>query len=446
MKANPGQVRRTAGWLLAHLPGMATHWWRIVVLLRVAFRFQSGASVTIVGRERAMPLSPPSLSLGVEEEYLLVDPESRDLVAAPPKGFMAHCQRRLAGRATHELLQAQVEVDTRVCPDIAEVRRELAELRATVARTAQDFGMALIAASTHPFANWRAQRRVDKERYNVLARDMAALAERLMICGMHIHVGIEDEELRIDLMNQAAYFLPHMLALSTSSPFWEGHPTGLKAYRPTVFGDLPRSGLPEYFASADEWHHMLRLLAQTGLCDDATKIWWDLRPSVRFPTLEMRICDICTRLEDALTIAGLWQSILATLYQLRAGNQTWRRYRRTLVEENKWLAQRHGIGATLADYGALTQKPFGVLLEEMILLVRPAAEQLGCLDEVLNARHILDRGTSADRQLAVHAKSLAAGADEREAKFAVVDWLIAETLVGVPAPPADPATAAQVGG
>ena len=194
--------------------------------------------------------------------------------------------------------------------------------------------MALIAASTHPFANWRAQRKVEKERYTVLARDMQTLAARLVVCGMHIHAGIEDEELRIDLMNQATYFLPHLLALSTSSPFWEGHPTELKAYRPTIFGDLPRSGLPEYFTSADEWHQMLKLLAQTGLCDDATKIWWDVRPSVRFPTLEMRICDVCTRLEDALTIAALWQSILATLYRLRADNQTWRRYRRTLLAEN----------------------------------------------------------------------------------------------------------------
>ena len=358
---------------------------------------------------------------------------SRDLVVAPPGDFMARCQDRLGGRATHELLQAQVEVDTRVCRSIAEVRRELAELRAAVARTAQDFGMALIAASTHPFANWRAQKKVEKERYAGIAHDMQTLASRLVICGMHIHAGIEDEELRIDLMNQATYFLPHLLALSTSSPFWEGHATGLKAYRPTIFGDLPRSGLPEYFASADEWHHMLRLLAKTGLCDDPTKIWWDVRPSVRFPTLELRVCNVCTRLEDALTIAALWQSILATLYRLRAGNQTWRRYRRTLVEENKWLAQRHGIGAQLADYGALTCKPFGLLLEELILLVRPEAERLGCLDEILNARHILDRGTSADRQLAVHAQALADGAGEREAGMAVVDWLIAETLVGIPA-------------
>ncbi len=390
-----------------------------------------------------MPLSLPSLSLGVEEEYLLVDPVSRDLVAAPPAAFMRRCQERLGGRVTHELLQAQVEVGTGVCPDIAEARRQLTELRGSVAQTARDFGMALLAASTHPFANWRAQRVVDKERYRLLARDMQALAERLVICGMHVHAGIEDDELRIDLMNQASYFLPHLLALSTSSPFWDGRLTGLKAYRPVIAGDLPRSGLPEYFTSADEWRQMLHQLERTGLCDDATKIWWDIRPSIRFPTLELRVCDICTRLEDALTIAALWQAILATLYRLRAGNQTWRRYRRTLIEENRWLAQRHGIAAELADFGTLTRKPFAGLLEELILFVRPEAERLGCLEEVVGARQILERGTSADRQLGVHLEARRNGADEREAGVAVVDWLIAETLAGIPA--AAP-TLAQQGG
>jgi glutamate---cysteine ligase / carboxylate-amine ligase len=260
---------------------------------------------------------------------------------------------------------------------------------------------------------------------------MQTLASRLVICGMHVHAGIEDDELRIDLMNQATYFLPHLLALSSSSPFWQGQPTGLKAYRPTIFGNLPRSGLPEYFASAEEWRHMLHLLERTGLCDDATKIWWDIRPSAKYPTLEMRACDICTRLDDAITIAALWQAILGTLYQLRANNQTWRRYRRTLVDENKWLAQRYGVCAELADFGVLARKPFGVLLEEIIGLVRDEAMRLGCLPEVLRAREILDRGTSADRQLNVHARAQADGASEREAGQAVVDWLIDETVVGV---------------
>jgi glutamate---cysteine ligase / carboxylate-amine ligase len=377
-----------------------------------------------------MPLTAPSLTLGLEEEYLLVDPESRDLVAAPPEEFMQRCQERLGAQVTHEFLQAQVEVGTAVCRDVGAMRAGLVELRATVAATAREFGMAMIAASTHPFANWRAQKKVEKERYLVLARDMQALASRLVICGMHVHAGIEDDELRIDLMNQATYFLPHLLALSSSSPFWEGQPTGLKAYRPTIFGDLPRSGLPEYFASADEWRHMLHLLEQTGLCDDATKIWWDIRPSAKYPTLEMRVCDICTRLDDAITIAALWQSILGTLYRLRASNQTWRRYRRTLVEENKWLAQRYGLLAELADFGVLARKPFGMLVEEIIELVRDEAMRLGCLPEVLRAREILDRGTSADRQLNCHARACAEGASEHEAAQAVVDWLIEETMVG----------------
>jgi glutamate---cysteine ligase / carboxylate-amine ligase len=386
-----------------------------------------------------MPLTPPSLTLGIEEEYLLVDPASRDLVAAPPEEFMARCQERLGDRVAHELMQAQVEVGTAVCRDIGEARRQLIQLRTTVAATAHEFGMAMIAASTHPFASWRDQRRVAKERYLMLARDMQALAQRMLICGMHVHAGVEDEELRIDLMNQATYFLPHLLALSTSSPFWEGHPTGLKAYRPTVFGDLPRSGLPEAFASAQEWRQMLRQLTETGLCDDATKIWWDLRPSARFPTLEMRVCDVCTRLEDALTIAALYQAILGALYRLRASNQTWRRYRRTLIEENKWLAQRYGIGGRLADFGTLTTKPFADLVEELIALVDEEAGRLGCLAQVQDARDILARGTSADRQLAVYEQARASGADEQEALIAVVDWLIAETLVGV-TPQADAPT------
>lgn len=381
-----------------------------------------------------MPLTAPSLTLGVEEEYLLVDPISRDLVAAPPKGFMARCRKRLGKRVTHELLQAQVEVGTGVCRNVAEARSELIELRATVAETAREFGMAMIAASTHPFANWRDQRRVDKQRYLVLSRDMQALAQRMVICGMHVHAGIEDAELRIDLLNQATYFLPHLLALSTSSPFWMGQATGLKAYRPSVFGNLPRSGLPEHFDSAGEWQHMLQQLAETGLCDDPTKIWWDLRPSARFRTLEMRICDVCTRLEDAITIAALYQAILSTLYRLRSRNQTWRRYRPILVEENKWLAQRHGIRGSLADFGALRCKPFGELLEELIAVVQEEAERLGCLAEVRAARAILERGTSADLQLAVYEKAREAGAGEREAPAVVVDWLIGETTVGVTSP------------
>ena len=386
-----------------------------------------------------MPLIPPSLTLGIEEEYLLVDPKTRDLVSVQPEGFMRSCEERLGRHVTHEFLQAQVEVGTPVCQTIGEAREELAHLRFRVAEVAKAYGLAIVAASTHPFAHWRSQRWTQKERYIILARDMQALAERLVICGMHIHAGVEDRELRIDLLNQARYFLPHLLALSTSSPFWEGRPTGLKAYRPTIFGDLPRSGLPETFESAEAYDHFTRQLAETGLCEDQTKIWWDLRPSYKFPTLELRVCDICTRMEDAITIAALYQAILAALYRLRERNQTWRHYRRTLIAENKWLAQRYGVLGSLADFGVSTTKPFGELLDELLEIVGEEAVRLGTLAEVEAARAIVARGTSADRQLAVYAKARAEGASEQEAPVAVVDWLIQESMTGVEAALSQPA-------
>ncbi len=380
-----------------------------------------------------MSIVPPSLTLGVEEEYLLVDPKSRDLIKAPPKGFMKACKDRLGDSVGHELLESQVEVGTPVCRDIAEVRHELTKLRFGVAEIAQDFGMAVMAASTHPFARYADQAQVRNERYDGLIADLRALVDRMLICGMHVHAAIEDEELRIDLMNQATYFLPHLLALSTSSPFWEGKNTGLKAYRPTCFGDLPRTGLPEYFSGAAAWHEMLGQLAQTGLCQDPSKIWWDIRPSSRFPTLEMRICDICTTVEDTITIAALYQAILATLYRARSQNQSWRQYRQILIAENKSLAQRYGIDASLADYGALSCKPFAELVDEIIDLVQIEAARWGCLAEVEHARTILRRGTSADRQLDVFTRARAAGADHEEACRLVVDWLITETVAGLEA-------------
>ncbi|MEM8952377.1 MAG: carboxylate-amine ligase [Pseudomonadota bacterium] len=376
-------------------------------------------------------MMPPSLTLGVEEEYLLVDPATRDLVTSPPEGFMKACKDRLGDGVGHELLQAQIEVGTPVCHDIAEVRSELTKLRLGVAEIAEEFGMAMMASSTHPFARCKDQTRVQNERYDGLISDLRALADRMLICGMHVHAAVEDEELRIDLMNQATYFLPHLLALSTSSPFWEGDNTGLKSYRPTCFGDLPRTGLPEYFSSAASWHEMLSQLAQTGLVQDPSKIWWDIRPSSRFPTLEMRICDICTTLEDTITIAALYQAILAALFRSRSKNQSWRRYRTILIAENKSLAQRYGIDSTLADFGALSCKPFGELLDEIVELVQIEAARYGCLAEVEHAHTILKRGTSADRQLDIYTRARADGAEPEEACRQVVDWLIEETVTGL---------------
>ena len=375
-----------------------------------------------------MVRTPPSFSMGVEEEYLLVERSSRDLVTDPPDGLMAACEERLSGRVSPEFLRSQIEVGTKVCTDISGVRRELSELRGTVADVAGRHDLSPIAASTHPFAAWTNQKHTDKQRYNVLARDMQALARRLVICAMHVHVGIEDDEMRMDLMSQATYFLPHLLALSTSSPFWRGERTGLKCWRLSVFDELPRTGLPEVFESWAEYQRHLNILVEAGVIEDATKIWWDIRPSARFPTLELRVTDICTRLEDGVCIAALFMCILRMLYRLKRNNQRWRRYANMLVQENRWRAQRYGIDEGLVDFGRGEMLPYAELLEELLALVRREAEAAGCLAEVEHARTILRRGTSAHRQLATYDNACNAGATHDEALKAVVDDLVAETV------------------
>lgn len=374
-----------------------------------------------------MPISPPSLTLGVEEEYLLVDRDSRDLVQSPPADLMRECENRLGGRVTGEFMQSQIEIGTSVCLSIAEARRELQELRGTVAEVAGQYGLAPIAASTHPFARWTQQQHTHKERYHDLARDLQSVGDRMLICGMHVHAGVEEPDLRIDLMNQISYFLPHLLALSTSSPFWDGRNTGLMSYRLTVFDALPRTGVPERFDSFGEYERLTQRLVEAGVIEDGSKIWWDVRPSARFPTLEMRVADIPTRLEDSLCIAALYQCLMRMLYRLRELNQRWRVYPLICVQENRWRAMRYGCTDTLVDFGRGEQVAFADLVEEILDLVMQDAEHLDCVDEVLRARDILARGTSAQRQVAVYEQALADGADENAALQAVVDWLIDET-------------------
>lgn len=287
-----------------------------------------------------MAMAEPSFSLGIEEEYLLVDRVTRDLVREAPAELMAECERRLAGQVSPEFLQCQIEVGTRVCANLAEARADLAHLRVTLSELASAHGLAPIAASTHPFARWTEQRHTARERYEILAKDLQVVVRRMLISGMHVHVAIEDEDLRVDLFNQLAYFLPHLLVLSTSSPFWQGRDTGLKSYRLIVFDSLPRTGLPPQFSSFGDYQRTVGVLIAAGLIEDATKIWWDLRPSARFPTLELRICDVCTRLDDAITVAALFRCLARMLYRLRRDNQRWRSYERFLVNENRWRALR----------------------------------------------------------------------------------------------------------
>lgn len=373
----------------------------------------------------------PSFTLGIEEEYFLVDRATRDLVRERPEKMMADLERRSAGQIVPEFLNAQIEVGTKVCGSLAEAREDLGTLRRSIAEVAGEYGLAIIAASTHPFASWGDQTHTNKERYNILASDLQAVARRLLICGMHVHVGIDDDELRIDLLSQVAYFLPHLVALSTSSPFWRGEDTGLKSYRISVFDELPRTGLPEQFESWAEYDRHVRILVQAGLIEDATKIWWDIRPSARFPTLEMRLCDVPTRLDDTMCIAALYRCILKMLYRLRRDNQRWRRYRAMLIAENRWRAQRYGIDDRLVDFGKGQMVPYTALLDEVRTLVREDAQALGCEAEVAHAATILNRGTSAHHQINVWHKAKEAGADRQEALNAVVDWLIEETVAGL---------------
>jgi carboxylate-amine ligase len=378
-----------------------------------------------------MIIADPSFTIGIEEEYLLVDRHSRDLVAERPEAMMRELETLLESQVVPEFMNAQLEIGTRVCGSIADARVELTRLRRTVAEVAEKYGLAIVAASTHPFASWGAQTHTNKDRYNILARDLQAVARRLLICGMHVHVGIEDPELRIDLLSQIPYFLPHLLALSTSSPFWRGENSGLKSYRIAVFDELPRTGLPETFDSFGEYERHVRMLTEAGLIDDASKLWWDVRPSARFPTLEIRIPDIPTRIEDTLCIAALYKCLLGMLYRLRRANQRWRRYRSMLVAENRWRAQRYGIDEGLVDFGLGRIVPYADLLEEIIELTREEAARFDCVAEVEHARRILSRGTSAHRQVAVFNRAQADGANKQAALIAVVDDLIAETVVGL---------------
>jgi carboxylate-amine ligase len=376
-------------------------------------------------------MTDPQLTLGVEEEYLLVDKETRALAVDPPDELMRECERRLGDQVSTELLRSQIEIGTRVCNNIGEVRDELVRLRGNIKEVANQYGLEPIASSTHPFSRWRDQKHTRKERYDQLTVEMQGAARRLLICGMHVHVGISDDELRIDLMNQLSYFLPHMLALSCSSPFWEGRDTGLKSYRLTVFDALPRTGLPERFASYAEYERHVRVLIDAGLIEDTTKIWWDLRPSARFPTLETRIMDVCTRLDDTVSLTALLVCILRMLYRLRTNNQRWRIYTPMLIRENRWRAMRYSFDEGLIDLAKGAVVPFEELLNEMLCLIAEDAEALGCTDEVNDLRHILQRGTSAHRQLKKYELEVAGGASHEEALQAVVDKLVNDTAEGL---------------
>ena len=367
-------------------------------------------------------MKPPSLTIGIEEEYQIIDPETRELRSYITQ--MLADDHVILAEIKPELHQSMVEIGTSVCQTPAQARAELVRLRRGVMELAAKGGLKIVAAGTHPFSSWMQQEITPMERYIGVKADMQELAQRLLIFGTHVHVAIEDREFLVDAMNVARYLLPHLLCLSTSSPFWMGRTTGLKSYRSMIFRNFPRTGIPRIFQSWADLTSLVETLTLTNSIPDGTKIWWDVRPNWKYPTLELRICDVCTRVDEAICVAALFQAIIAKLWRLRRDNMTFRVYPAELIEENKWRAVRYGLDGKLIDFGKREELPARELLGELIgWFIDDVVDELGSRNEVEYAARILAEGSSADRQLATFART----GDHK----AVVDQLIKETEEGV---------------
>ena len=363
-------------------------------------------------------------TLGIEEEFQIVDPVSGEL-RSRVTDFFAEGQELLGEKIKPEMIQSMVEVGTGICANIQEARADLTNLRGTISALARKHDLAIVAASTHPFSHWKDQTIYDDKRYEVLVEEMHMVARSLLIFGLHVHVGMADRERGIQIMNAARYFLPHILALSTSSPFWLGFNTGLKSYRSEVFKKFPRTDIPDHFDSYQSFQRYVDLLVSTGCIDNGKKIWWDVRPHPFFPTLEFRVCDIPTRVDDTIAIAALVQAIVAKLNSLTDKNLGFRLYHRRLIQENKWRAVRWGLSGKLLDLGKQTEVPACDLIRELLDFVDEVVDDLGSRKEIEHIHTILERGTSADIQLRIFEES--GGSHE-----AVVQWLIEHTMENVP--------------
>ena len=368
-------------------------------------------------------MKPPSLTIGIEEEYQIVDPQTRELRSYITE-ILEEGRMILREQVKPELHQSIVEVGSNVCQTPAELRAELVRLRRAIMELAAKNNLKIAAAGTHPFSSWMTQDITPMERYAGVKQDMQELAQRLLIFGTHVHIGIEDREFLIDCMNVVRYLLPHILCLASSSPFWMGRNTGLKSYRSIIFRNFPRSGIPRIFDSWADFTYLVETLVQTRSIPDGSKIWWDVRPNWSYPTIEFRICDVCTRVEEAVCIAAIIQALIAKLWKLRRDNMTFRVYPADLIDENKWRAVRYGLDGKLIDFGKQQELPARDLIREMLeWFIADVVDELGSRNEIEYAYRILEEGSSADRQLATF---------ERTGDLnAVVDQLIAETEEGV---------------
>lgn len=367
-------------------------------------------------------MSAHSYRFGIEEEYFLADAETR----GTPRGDLAAFHARVKAELPEtgrELVAAQVEVCTPPLTDASAARANLGGQRARLAGIAAENGLALLACGTHPLARWSRQTATDGERYKGILSDVGIAARRALICGMHVHVEVPDPEARIDLMNRLLPFQPLLLALSASSPFWQGEATGLKAYRLSVFGELPRTGLPELFSDAADHARFVAIMTRAGAIADASFLWWSLRPSIKFPTLELRIADACTRLDDSLCVAALFRCLVRLCVRRPDLHADLDGVSRALASENLWRAQHSGVAAALIDEARGDAVPFPEALEAVLALVAEDADALGCAADVARARSIVAEGTSADGQIAAFEAALAEGKDERAALAAAVDWI-----------------------
>ena len=369
-------------------------------------------------------MKAPSFTIGIEEEYQTVDPVTFDLRSHIATEIVHEGKRRMNEKVKAEMHQSVVEVGTGVCQNIEEASVDLRDLRRQMIALTEESGLRLVAGATHPFADWRVQDIYPDARYLQVVEDMQIVARANLIFGLHVHVGIEDRETLIHLMNQLRYFLPHLLALSTNSPFWIGMNTGLKSYRCKVFDRFPRTNIPDTFTSWADFETFVTLLVKTNSIDNGKKIWWDIRPHPVFTTLEIRICDIPMRVDETLAIAALIQATAVKLYRLHERNQSWRSYSRALLMENKWRAARYGIDGSLIDFGQEREVDERALLLEYLDWVDDVLDELGSREAVAHVRWILEHGTGADRQLVAWQK---AGRDLQ----AVVDFMISETKVGL---------------
>ena len=364
------------------------------------------------------------LTIGIEEEFQIIDAEGQ--LRAHIDALLQAAEPRLGDLVKREMMQSVVEIGTRVCRTVDDARAEIHRLRGTLISLLGAEGLRLGSAGTHPISHWQDQLVTEHERYKMLEDEMQDVVRELLIFGLHVHVGIPDPELRVELMNEARYFLPHLLALSTSSPFWLGRVTGIKSYRSVLWSRFPRTGIPPDFSSYDEFENYVELLLKTGSITDGKKIWWDLRPHSLYPTIEFRICDACTRVDETLCLAALIQAICAKLLKLRRQNLGFRKYAPDLIRENKWRAIRHGTEGKLIDFGRQAEVPYRDLVVELLEFVDDVVDELESREAVEYVQTILEEGTSADRQLHTYR--------ETRSLTAVVDRIVDETAAGVPVP------------